>query len=92
IINRGGPAIVSMLADQTRAEAPAIAAAYAVARDAFDLITLNGTIDALDAKLPGKTQTGLYAAAQELVVDRMRWFLRRGVAKPGAIEQTVAHY
>jgi glutamate dehydrogenase len=92
IINRGGPAIVSMLADQTRAEAPAIAAAYAVARDAFDLITLNGAIDALDAKLPGKTQTGLYAAAQELVVDRMRWFLRRGAAKPGAIEQTVAHY
>ncbi|WP_100959297.1 NAD-glutamate dehydrogenase [Bosea sp. FBZP-16] len=92
IINRGGPAIVSMLADQTRAEAPAIAAAYAVARDAFDLIALNGAIDALDAKLPGKTQTGLYAAAQELVVDRMRWFLRRGVAKPGAIEQTVAHY
>ncbi|WP_082613667.1 NAD-glutamate dehydrogenase [Bosea sp. Root483D1] len=92
IINRGGPAIVATLADQTRAEAPEIAAAYAVARDAFDLITLNGAIDALDAKLSGKAQTGLYAAAQELVVDRMRWFLRRGVAKPGAIEQTVAHY
>lgn len=92
IINRGGPAIVSTLADQTRAEAPAIAAAYAVARDSFDLIALNGAIDALDAKLPGKTQTGLYAAAQELVVDRMRWFLRRGVATPGTIEQTVAHY
>jgi glutamate dehydrogenase len=92
IINRGGPAIVAMLADQTRAEAPAIAAAYAIARDSFDLIALNGAIDALDAKLSGRTQLGLYAAAQDLVVDRMRWFLRRGVAKPGAIEQTIAHY
>ncbi|KFC68121.1 hypothetical protein FG93_03745 [Bosea sp. LC85] len=92
IINRGGPAIVSTLAGQTRAEAPAIAAAYAIARDSFDLIALNGAIDALDAKIPGKTQIGLYAAAQELVTDRMSWFLRRGAAKPGSIEQTVAHY
>jgi glutamate dehydrogenase len=92
IVNRGGPAIVTTLADQTRAEAPAIAAAYAIARDSFDLIALNTAIDALDAKVPGKTQLGLYGAAQELVVDRMGWFLRRGVARPGAIEQTVSHY
>lgn len=92
IINRGGPAIVSTLASQTRADAPAIAAAYAIARDSFDLIALNAAIDALDNKIPGKTQIGLYAAAQELVTDRMSWFLRRGVAKPGTIEQTVAHY
>jgi glutamate dehydrogenase len=92
IINRGGPAIVTTLADRTRAEAPAIAAAYAIARDSFDLIALNGAIDALDAKVPGKTQLGLYGAAQALVTDRMGWFLRRAVAKPGAIEQTVAHY
>lgn len=71
---------------------PEIAAAYAIARDAFDLIGLNAGIDALDAKIPGKIQLGLYGAIQELVVDRMRWFLRRGVARPGAIEQTVAHY
>jgi len=92
IVNRGGPALVPVLASLTRSEVPAIAAAYAVARDSFDLIALNGEIDGLDAKIAGKTQLGLYAAAQELVVDRMGWFLRRGVAKPGTIEQTVAHY
>lgn len=92
IVNRGGPAIIAMLADQTRAGVPEIAAAYAIARDSFELIALNASIDALDAKVSGKTQIGLYGAAQELVVDRMRWFLRRGVARPGAIEQTVAHY
>ena len=92
IVNRGGPAIVPMLADQTHAEAPAIAAAYAIARDSFDLIALNTAIDGLDAKVSGKTQLGLYGAAQTLVTDRMSWFLRRGVAKPGAIEATVGHY
>ncbi len=92
IINRGGPAIVSTLADQTRAEVPAIAAAYAIARDSYDLIALNGAIDTLDASIPGRTQLALYAAARDLVTDRMRWFLRRGVATPGAIEQTVARY
>ncbi len=92
IVNRGGPAIVPILAGQHRAEAPEIAAAYAIARDSFDLIALNGAIDALDAKISGKTQLGLYTAAQQLVTDRMGWFLRRGVAKPGTIEQTVTHY
>ena len=92
IVNRGGPAIVPTLADHTRAEAPEIAAAYAIARDAFDLIALNGAIDALDTKVPGKTQLGLYSAAQALVTDRMSWFLRHGVARPGSIEQTVARY
>lgn len=92
IVNRGGPALVPVLAALTRSDAPAIAAAYAIARDSFELIALNGEIDALDAKIPGRTQLGLYAAAQELVTDRMGWFLRRGVAKPGTIEQTIARY
>ena len=92
IVNRGGPAIVTSLAGQTRAEVPAIAAAYAIARDAFDLIALNSQIDALDAKISGKTQLGLYAAAQSLVSDRMNWFLRHGAAVPGSIEQMVKHY
>ncbi len=92
IVNRGGPALVPVLSALTHAQAPAIAAAYAIARDSFDLISLNGAIDALDAKLPGKTQLGLYAAVQGLVSDRMGWFLRRGVAKPGSIEPTVVHY
>lgn len=92
IVNRGGPSLVPVLAALTRSDAPAIAAAYAIARDSFDLIALNGEIDALDARIPGKTQLGLYGAAQELVTNRMGWFLRRGVAKPGTIEQTIAHY
>ena len=92
IINRGGPAIISQLTAQTGADVPAIAAAYAIARDSYDLIALNGAIDALDTKVSGKTQAALYASAQELVTSRMAWFLRRGIARPGTIESAVAHY
>ena len=37
IVNRGGPTIVTRLVDQTGADAPTIAAAYAATRDSFGL-------------------------------------------------------
>ena len=92
LINRSGPALVPVLSALTHSQVPQIAAAYAIARDSFELIALNGEIDALDAKIPGKTQLGLYSAAQQLVFDRMSWLLRRGVAQPGTIEATIARY
>ncbi len=92
IINRGGPAIVTELSDRTGADAPVIAAAYAIARDSYGLIALNGEIDALDSKISGTAQTALYAAAQDLVIGRMAWFLRRGEARIGAIESVVTRY
>jgi glutamate dehydrogenase len=97
IVNRGGPAIVATLAERTQADPPAIAAAYAIARDSYDLIALNNAIDALDAKVPGAVQMSLYAAAQELVTGRMGWFLRQGIASPenlkdGGIAATVERF
>ena len=91
IINRGGPAVVAVLADRTKAAPPAIAAAYAIARDSYDLIALNNAIDALDAKIGGNVQLSLYAAAQNLVVGRMGWFIRRGLAGTG-IEAAVLRF
>lgn len=76
MINRGGPALVVRLADQTGAPAPRIAAAYAVARDAFGLPALNAEIDALDARVSGALQLRLYAEVQHLLIHRMVWFLR----------------
>jgi glutamate dehydrogenase len=76
MINRGGPALVVRLADQTGASAARIAAAFAVARDAFGLEELNAAIDALDARIPGALQLDLYAEVQTLLLHRMTWFLR----------------
>ncbi|WP_112661840.1 NAD-glutamate dehydrogenase [Microvirga flavescens] len=76
IINRGGPTMVARLVDQTGTDAPTIAAAYAATRDAFGLTDLNFAIDALDGKVPGALQLGLYGELQDLLMSRIVWFIR----------------
>ncbi|KMO19052.1 NAD-glutamate dehydrogenase [Methylobacterium platani] len=92
IVNRGGPTIVSRLADETGAEAPSIAAAFAVTRDAFGLVDLNKAVDGLDGAIAGDQQLALYAELQDLLRQRMVWFIRNGEAAPGGIEAAVARY
>jgi glutamate dehydrogenase len=76
MINRGGPALVTRIADQTGAAPAKIAAAFAAVRDSYGMTALNTEIDALDAKIPGKAQLDLYAAVEDLLLDRLVWFLR----------------
>ncbi|NIX75341.1 NAD-glutamate dehydrogenase [Microvirga terricola] len=76
IINRGGATMVARLVDQTGADAPTIAAAYAATRDAFGLADLNQAIDELDGKVPGQLQLRLYGDLQELLMNRIVWFIR----------------
>ena len=40
------------------------------------MTALNTEIDALDTKVSGKVQLDLYAAVQDLLLDRLVWFLR----------------
>ncbi|HEY5306846.1 MAG TPA: NAD-glutamate dehydrogenase [Pseudolabrys sp.] len=91
MINRGGATLIVRIADQTGALPSAIAAAFAAVRNSFDLISLNGEIDALDNKISGKTQLTLYAAVQDLLLDRLVWFLRNVDLKQG-LETIIAHY
>ncbi|WP_243370064.1 NAD-glutamate dehydrogenase [Microvirga solisilvae] len=76
IINRGGPTMVARLVDQTGADAPTIAAAYAATRDAFGLTDMNLAIDALDGVVPGALQLRLYGELQDLLMNRIVWFIR----------------
>lgn len=92
ILNRGGPTIVVRLLDQTGADAPTIAAAYAATRDAFNLTEINAAIDALDGKVPGALQLGLYAEIQDLLMSRIVWFIRNLDFNGGSLEQTVTLY
>ena len=48
------------------------------------MTALNGEIDALDNKVPGKLQLELYAAVQDLLLDRLVWFLRNVDLDAGA--------
>jgi glutamate dehydrogenase len=91
MINRGGPSLVVRIADQTGAAAAAIAAAFAAVRDSFGMTALNGAIDALDGKVSGKLQLELYAAVQDLLLDRIVWFLRNVDLTQG-LAAVVEHY
>jgi glutamate dehydrogenase len=96
IVNRGGPTLVTRLMDETGADAATIAKAYAVTRDAFGLMELNQAIDALDAampdrRIPGQEQLGLYAEVQDLLQNRIVWFIRN-LDLTGGIAPIVARY
>ena len=91
MINRGGPTLVVRIADQTGASAASIAAAFAAVRDSYGMTALNTALDALDAKVPGALQLELYAAVQDLLLDRLVWFVRN-VDLTRGLAEIVAHY
>ena len=85
MINRGGPAFVHAIVAATNADAGQVAAAYAAARDAYDLPSLNAAIDALDNHVPGLTQVRLYADIAALLRRQTLWFLRNTSFEHGLI-------
>jgi len=91
MINRGGATLIVRISDQTGAQPAAIAAAFAAVRNSYELIALNGEINALDNKISGKAQLDLYAAVQDLLLDRLVWFLRNADLKQG-LEKIIGHY
>ena len=91
IVNRGGPDVVTRMADETGADAAAIAKAFAATRDVFALTALHAEIDALDAKIPGDLQLRLYEAAQRLSLSRMIWMLRNADFSQG-VEATAKRF
>ena len=91
MINRGGATLIVRIADQTGAPSSSVAAAFAAVRQSYELVALNSEIDALDNKVSGKAQLDLYAAVQDLLLDRLVWFLRNVDLKQG-LETIVMHY
>jgi glutamate dehydrogenase len=91
LINRGGPSLVVRIADQTGATSAAIASAFAAVRNSFDMPALNDEINALDGKVAGKVQLDLYVAVQDLLLDRLVWFLRNVDLSQG-LAKVVDHY
>ncbi len=92
IINRGGPTMVARLVDQTGADAPTIAAAYAATRDSFGLTEMNVAIDALDGVVPGKLQLRLYGELQDLLMNRIVWFIRNVDFSTHSLDAVIGAY
>ena len=91
MINRGGPSFLVRIGDQTGARPAAIAAAFAAVRDSYGMTSLNTAIDALDNKVAGTLQLDLYGAVQDLLLDRVVWFLRNVDFREGLLV-VVSHY
>jgi glutamate dehydrogenase len=91
MINRGGPSLVVRMADQTGASTADIAMAFAAVRDSYDMPALNEEINALDGKVRGQVQLALYQEGQNLLLDRLVWFLRHADLSKG-LAGIVEHY
>src|SRR5262249_12774093 len=91
MINRGGPTLVVRIADQTGASVDRIAGAFAAVRDSFDLTALNTAIQELDGMISGAAQLTLSVAVQNLLLDRIVWFLRNVDLGQG-LAAVVSHY
>jgi glutamate dehydrogenase len=91
IINRGGPTFAVRIEDQTGAGAARIAAAFAAVRDSYEMTALNTEIDRLDNRVPAALQLDLYSAVQDLLRDRVVWFLRNADLGSG-LAAVVTHY
>jgi glutamate dehydrogenase len=91
MINRGGATLIVRITDQTGASAASIAAAFAAVRNSYRMVALNREIDALDNKLAGDVQLSLYAAVQDLLLDRLVWFLRNVDLTQG-LDAIIGHY
>ncbi len=91
MINGGGPSLIVRIADQTGAAPAAVASAFAAVRDSYNMTALNAEIDALDNRIAGKVQLDLYAGVEDLLLDRVIWFLRNVDLTKG-LANVVAHY
>jgi glutamate dehydrogenase len=91
VINRGGPACVVRLSDETDADVATIVMAYVAVDECYGLRWLNDAIDALDACIDGQLQLSLYASVQDLLLSRMVWYVRNVDFKDG-LEAVVARF
>jgi glutamate dehydrogenase len=76
LINRGGPTLLVAVRDRTGTTVADLTRAYAATRDSFALQELHAEIEALDAKIPGQLQLELFTIVQDVLVDRLGWFIR----------------
>ena len=78
VINRMGATFINTVQTRTGRDSVAIARAFLIAREVFDLPAISREIDALDNKVPAAVQTRLLLAVRLIVDQAVRWFLLSG--------------
>jgi glutamate dehydrogenase len=90
VINRMGATFINTVQTRTGRDSVAIARAFLIAREVFDLPAVWREIDELDNKVPAATQTRLLLAMRLIVDQAVRWFLLSG--RPLAIGALTAEF
>ena len=80
LVDRAGDTFVFEFKEKTGLSAAAIARAYVIARDVFQLRDLWERIEALDNKVPSATQTAMLTDINYLIEWSTLWLLRHGEA------------
>jgi glutamate dehydrogenase len=76
LVNRGGPCFVNAMEDLTSRSAAAVASAFVLVRDGFELTSLYKQIDALDNQIDGQAQLDLYQLVGAVLRSACTWYLR----------------
>lgn len=91
LVNRLGAPAPLRLAEEARRPVADTAYAFMAARAVFGLPDLWAAIDALDGRMPGGKQLGLYARVRELAIRATEFFLADN-ATVGNLAATIARY
>jgi glutamate dehydrogenase len=78
LVDRAGMTFAFRLAEETGARAPALARAYAVARDVFEMREFWAEVEALDNRIEAGTQLAMLIEGRRLVERAARWVVRAG--------------
>ncbi|MEO6858253.1 MAG: NAD-glutamate dehydrogenase [Solirubrobacteraceae bacterium] len=76
LVDRGGTTFVFRLAEETGAEVPLLARAYAVAREVFDMRSFWNAVEELDNRIDAGTQLAMLIEGRRLVERASRWLVR----------------
>ncbi|NSL20346.1 NAD-glutamate dehydrogenase [Agrobacterium tumefaciens] len=83
VVNRGGPGFVQKLADASGLLSADVVKAAVIVEDGFGLKRLWSEVDALDGKIGGEVQNGLYATITRIYSDASRLYLQTGSVGAG---------
>ncbi|MEA2212074.1 MAG: glutamate dehydrogenase [Solirubrobacteraceae bacterium] len=76
LVDRGGATFVFRLGEETGAEAPQLARAFAVAREVFEMRAFWVAVEALDNRIDARTQLEMLIDGRTLVERALRWLVR----------------
>jgi glutamate dehydrogenase len=76
MVNRGGITFGFRAQEETGADAEAVARAFVICREIFDLPGFVAAVEKLDDQVPTTAQTALYLEFRRLLDRAVRWFLQ----------------